>query len=335
MRLENILSIMFMIFMVSLMSISCTDDPQAVKDYIQDVVDSWDPDEAWDMTWDMDHALGLSQNGSTIMFSSNGSTLSVPGGNACPELFDWEDNGTIDLAVGTGEGEIYVLENSSTDGFSFVNGYAFPYEVSPGEWDRMNFGQDAAPVILHQQDGDASWEMQVGTRSGKVTYYDIKAVWPFEAETVVLAADGESITVPGGNARPAVTDYLGGSLSDLLIGSGYGTLHKYETARYVDHPEFTGRDKMHIYFGHRASPYFQDLDGSGVDDLLIGNAAGEIYVCSGPDYKADDCIEVGKMVESNACPAAADVNHDGHVDLVIGTGEGRVFYIPATFSSSQ
>jgi hypothetical protein len=77
------------------------------------------------------------------------------------------------------------------------------------------------------------------------------------------------------------------------------------------------------------------LDGVGLKDVISGSAPGEIYWFRRLDdgtfaanQKLKDCHGVPILVSSRSAAHAADWNSDGHMDLLVGTGDGKVYFVP-------
>ena len=134
-----------------------------------------------------------------------------------------------------------------------------------------------------------------------------------------LNADGYPDLVMGNEK-----DYV---LSDQTFGGLVSFYHnadmqdpKYILAE-VDYLEFSLLADEHFAF----APHFADMDGDGDQDLIVGDANGELLYGentggAGGQVKIDSIVTkwMNIGVGSYATPTTADINRDGLPDLVVG-----------------
>ena len=157
----------------------------------------------------------------------------------------------------------------------------------------------------------------------------------------------------GENAHPTFYDFDGDGLKDLFIGNyGYhvasGTpISKIAHFKNTGTPQlakftlitedFMGISSINLNTSlNRAVlnlyPTFGDLNGDGLQDLIVGDADGKIHLFTnnGTTFNVNtpnfENIDVGYF----ATPQIIDVNRDGLRDLIIGNKKGTISYFQNT-----
>ena len=86
-----------------------------------------------------------------------------------------------------------------------------------------------------------------------------------------------------------------------------------------------------IDVGRRSAPTFADLDGDGLDDLVVGSESSGLMAYrrtsrSAPEFVPMDAPDV--RLPSFTTPAFADLDGNGSLDLVSGgNGGGLVIFL--------
>jgi len=167
----------------------------------------------------------------------------------------------------------------------------------------------------------------------------------------------------GGGAYPVLFDYDHDGLPDLLVSNygyfdtawySYGYLYSnfvskialFKNTGTSTKPEFTliTRDfadisKLKL---NAVYPTFGDLDGDGQEDMLIGNATGNLLFfknIANPGIPANFMLADSNYQNINvgafSTPQLVDLNNDGLLDLVIGEQMGRLHYYENTGTASN
>ncbi|MFN4257590.1 MAG: FG-GAP-like repeat-containing protein, partial [Saprospiraceae bacterium] len=144
------------------------------------------------------------------------------------------------------------------------------------------------------------------------------------------AADPFAGVYVGGLSAPSFADLDGDGDSDMIVGSDSGTFRVFRNDDGT-FTELTGAANPFagIVVGAHSKPSFADLDGDGDLDLVVGgfygtlrtwrNDAGTFTELTGAGNPFDG-IDVGFL----STPAFGDVDGDGDLDLVVGSGYGTL-----------
>jgi hypothetical protein len=237
-----------------------------------------------------------------------------------PTFGDLDQDGDLDLLIGSASGKIYYYENDGTDtqwSFRLVNEDFMP------DRDRRN----AAP-LLYDLDQDGDLDLIVGSQTGKIYFYSNQGTT--EETNFVPDANGFSNLWIGQNSKPAAADLDGDGLLDLLVGSFNGRLTYIHNES--SHFSIARRDYQKIDVDLGSTPFFADLNNSDQLDLIIGSDSGKILFLR--NEKVDlmglwaplPKINPDLSFPKSSSPVAHDLDADGDLDLITGSEAGPVYY---------
>jgi hypothetical protein len=191
-------------------------------------------------------------------------------------------------------------------------------------------------------DCDGTGDLLVGDADGRVRYFHRSAGGDLHQMPPVQYL-GRPLMVRN-NAAPAVTDWNGDGLPDLVVGSfdGYPAgLHLYLNSGVPGSPLF--EDSTAVLSGgspvtfYKAYPQAADMDSDGLFDLVTGSADGYVYCLVNEGSPGAPLFGGPVELESGGAPiwhisatrpCVADYDSDGTWDLLVSDQSGMVFVYP-------
>lgn len=194
--------------------------------------------------------------------------------------------------------------------------------------------QNLAPAIVDLDD-DGKNDLVIGTAAGTMYWYRNVST----PDSFRFVRGDQSVLSQihvGQNATPAFMDLDGDGDMDLLVGHADGRLGYYRNDGSRSSPLFVPANDFYdsITVGgtqpFNSVPSFVDVDSDGRVDLLIGRSDGTIRyyrndgISSAPHFSFVADTFAGIIVQGNAAPAMIDIDHDGDLDLFVGTRLGGI-----------
>jgi len=149
------------------------------------------------------------------------------GGRATANAVDWNNDGRKDLLVGALDGKLRVYINEGTD---TAPDFLTTLILQAGSSDLLVPSQRSSPALV-DWDQDGRKDLLTGNTNGQLLFYPNVGTdeWPAFSTYTAVTSDGVPIDLPGTNrSRPAVCDWTGDGLPDVLIGYGDGLVRLYE-----------------------------------------------------------------------------------------------------------
>jgi len=242
------------------------------------------------------------------------------GFNSSPFFADVNNDGEDDLVIGNRQGTFNVYDRAN--GLAELTGENNPL-------DNIDIGIQAVPAFT-DLDTDGDQDLIIGNNSGELSYYIN------EAGIFTEQVDGDNpfsdITVSE-RSMPFFADIDEDGDQDLILGEYYGEVRYYTNDDNV-FTEQTGANNPFDSFGSDldlTSVSLVDLDEDGDQDLLLGEAYGDILYYTNIDgvftLQTDDNNPFSGLATtgSQSTPSFTDIDDDGDLDLFMGSNSGKIF----------
>ncbi len=246
--------------------------------------------------------------------------------HASPSLFDWDEDGDLDLVVGQKNGTLSLFMN---EGDRFFPKWVFREQ----NFQLIDIGGESAPSFV-DIDNDGDSDLVIGSANPTAFYYESRIqdkkriLWNKSTNLFEF----HKLNVTGNRASITVGDIDNDKDFDLIVGEKTGNLNYYENQGNSKQPNWVLKTEELIFMTgiEHSAPTLGDIDDDGDLDLLIGEKQGQIILISNigtpqkADWKLADKTYFQIDAGSNSVPFLSDVDKDEDLDLLIGNYTGRV-----------
>jgi hypothetical protein len=267
------------------------------------------------------------------------------GSGACPQFFDADADGLLDIIVAHGKYDYSVPGFVSRMSFYKNVGTSTnpAFKLITEDYALLSSLNLFFPIAatFGDLDGDGDQDMLIGDYIGNVHYFNNSAGAGNPANFQLAAPIYMGIDV-GNAATPQLVDMDYDGLLDLVIGEQSATFNYYHNNGTAASPSFTSvptRDTLGNIvltqqgaFNGYSVPFI--FTNNGRHEMLTGNMHGEIYYYDNIDnnlngtFNRIDTVASGEFgmrsIGFNIDVSGADINNDGFMDMLVGMYGGGI-----------
>ena len=211
------------------------------------------------------HYEQTNTNSFSLSFISDSISTVYGEGEAIPTIYDVDSDGLLDLFIGQMNYEIKHYEQISTGNYEFV--------LITNNFNNLSAGAATCFIDL---DNDSLLDLLIGNHSGNIKHYEQTSINSYDF--ILISNTFNDIDV-GLRSKPFVTDFNNDGLLDLFIGEESGNINYYEQESQYSY-DFTlvTNHFLQIDIGYCSAPFFYDLNGDNLEDLIVGSVDGGLYL---------------------------------------------------------
>ncbi len=278
------------------------------------------------------------------------------GRSAYPVLFDYNNDGVLDLFVssfGKFDANLPHLYASKIALYENIGTSASPsfnlIDDDLGNFSALGLERALYPTFA-DIDGDTDIDVFLGNYDGKINFIENTSNNPntmtFSNTPFAVLDDNNAAIDVGASSKPFLYDIDSDGDYDLIIGEERGNLNYYENVG--DASSHSYRLQSETFGGVETSEWWTTIgnsipylyrDTNNKTILFVGSERGDVFHYDSIDNNLNgnfNGLDTIKTINRgpNAAPAFGQLNNDSHLDLIIGNERGGLsFYYGKTGSA--
>ncbi|WP_338790087.1 FG-GAP-like repeat-containing protein [Bernardetia sp. MNP-M8] len=254
------------------------------------------------------------------------------GSNFTPSFVDIDNDGDLDVFIGTFNSGILYQENTgSATAPNYAAAIANPFGITTA-----GIGNFTAPSFV-DIDGDGDQDMFIGDLLDTNIFF-FENTGSATAPTFVAGTPANQFGFDniGYVTRLNFADLDNDGDSDVMMGDYYGNFTYYENTGSATAPSFASNQVNPFFIGGGnttwSSVSFADVDNDGDFDLISGEEFGDyIYhenygTPTEPKY-SNFPFDIATLADGYNALDYADMDGDGDIDIILGNDGGDVLFI--------
>ncbi|MFW9930348.1 MAG: ABC transporter permease [Candidatus Thorarchaeota archaeon] len=273
--------------------------------------------------------------------------------NPVSQIIDIDNNGKLDLAIGTGFGNIIVYKDFYISNTEFYMNSPDTLKFANGT--EINIGNDAA-ITFADINSDGNQEMMIGNAKGEIFLFEQTGTFddqglPFWSGSMISELAVNSY------AYPVFLDYDSNNITDLVIGGGNGTINFYENIGSNSIANFTLNQfpYHHIIWLNGTNPLIGqrivvsvgnlDINDNKPDLVISTETNGTIFLTNAHKYFSSSIsyVQISTNEKSLKLPPISpkqffsglnflDFNNDTSEDMIAGSTNGTLTFYYRTLT---
>ena len=255
-------------------------------------------------------------------------------GHTTTRIYDWDQDGDLDLIGGGGDGKIWLFKNSGTSTDPILEKKQPVTAGSKNQWGERHTG-----VALINLFGSAEPDLVIGHSQHLISIHKNIGTSErpeFEEQSITFKVQQRC------DGRFDLADWDGDGKLDVITGSFDGTLQWHRNTSTTQKLQFSeGAPFCDIRIAYNAHPRIIDFDGNGQLDLLLGLNWGSVTLyrqkknrsvpglATGQQLKWSDGknLSIRTLNGDDTTPELVDWDGDGIHDLISGGNNGQLFWM--------